>query len=108
MIYVNVTTPAGSTVERTEKVLDQLELVTKEIKSVENVSTLAGYSLMSDISGASYGMAMINLAPWDEREQTVDELIEELREQRSTLLMPPLNFLLRQPFLVLVTPVVLN
>ncbi|WP_297814542.1 efflux RND transporter permease subunit [Segetibacter sp.] len=81
MIYVNVTTPAGSTVERTEKVLDQLELVTKKMKSVENVSTLAGYSLMSDISGASYGMAMINLARWDEREQSVDEMIEELRQK---------------------------
>lgn len=81
MVYINVTTPAGSTVERTEKVLDQLELVTKKLPSVENVSTLAGYSLMSDISGASYGMAMINLAPWDKRENSVDELIEELQQK---------------------------
>ena len=81
MIYVNVTTPAGSTVERTEKVLDEIELVTKKIKSVENVSTLAGYSLMSDISGASYGMAMINLAPWEDRKATVAGLIEELQQK---------------------------
>jgi hydrophobe/amphiphile efflux-1 (HAE1) family protein len=81
MIYVNVTTPAGSTVERTEKVLDDIEGVTKKFKSVENVSTLAGYSLMSDISGASYGMAMINLAAWDKREETVSELLKELGEK---------------------------
>ncbi|HLL44689.1 MAG TPA: efflux RND transporter permease subunit, partial [Segetibacter sp.] len=48
---------------------------------VENVSTLAGYSLMSEISGASYGMAMINLAPWENREKSVAELIKELREK---------------------------
>lgn len=81
MIYVNVTTPAGSTVERTEKVLDEVDQVTRKIESVENVSTLAGYSLMSEISGASYGMAMINLAPWENREKSVVELIKELREK---------------------------
>lgn len=81
MIYVNVTTPAGSTVERTEKVLDEVDAVTRKIKSVENVSTLAGYSLMSEISGASYGMAMINLAPWEERDKSVREMIKELQEK---------------------------
>ena len=81
MIYVNVTTPAGSTVERTEKVLDELETATKGLPSVENISTLAGYSLMSEISGASYGMAMINLSAWDNREQTVDEMIAMLKEK---------------------------
>ncbi|MDB5250517.1 MAG: Multidrug transporter AcrB [Segetibacter sp.] len=80
MIYVNVTTPAGSTVERTEKVLDEIELATKKFKSVENVSTLAGYSLMSDISGASYGMAMINLASWENRDQSVNEIIKKFEE----------------------------
>jgi len=81
MIYVNVTTPPGSTVERTEQVLDQIEQVTSGFTSVENVSTLAGYSLMSDITGASYGMAMINLASWDERQESVDELISSLKSK---------------------------
>ncbi|WP_207494479.1 efflux RND transporter permease subunit [Aridibaculum aurantiacum] len=80
MIYVNVTTPAGSTVERTEKVLDELERITKKVESVENVSTLAGYSLMSEISGASYGMAMINLAPWEARDASVDDIIQQLEK----------------------------
>lgn len=79
MIYVNVTTPPGSTVERTEQVLDQIEQVTARINSIENVSTLAGYSLMSDITGASYGMAMINLSPWEARKENVDELIMALK-----------------------------
>lgn len=81
MIYVNVTTPAGSTVERTEKVLDQIETVTRKFGAVENVSMLAGYSLMSDISGASYGMGMINLASWDDRKESVDDIIAQLKEK---------------------------
>ncbi|WP_293788207.1 efflux RND transporter permease subunit [uncultured Pedobacter sp.] len=79
MIYINVTTPPGSTVERTEKVLDEIQQVTKGFKAIENVSTLAGYSLMSEITGASYGMGMINLSPWDTRKESVDELIRELK-----------------------------
>jgi HAE1 family hydrophobic/amphiphilic exporter-1 len=81
MIYVNVTTPPGSTVERTEKVLDQIQQSTKGLKMIENVSTLAGYSLMSDITGASYGMGMINLAAWDNRKETVTEVIASLKEK---------------------------
>jgi HAE1 family hydrophobic/amphiphilic exporter-1 len=83
MIYVNVTTPPGSTVERTEKVLDQIQQSTRGLKMVENVSTLAGYSLMSDITGASYGMGMINLAAWDERKETVTEVIAALKKKTS-------------------------
>ena len=92
MIYVNVTAPAGSTVERTEKVLDQIEAVTRNIESVENVSTLAGYSLMSEITGASYGMAMINLSPWDKREKSVDELIDVLKQKTAHIADASIEF----------------
>jgi len=81
MIYVNVTTPAGATVDRTEKVLDAIEEVVSKEESVENVSTLAGFSLMTDGAGASYGMGMINLKPWEERSVTMQELIEILEEK---------------------------
>ncbi|MCS3796445.1 efflux RND transporter permease subunit [Niastella sp. OAS944] len=79
MIYVNVTTPPGSTVERTEEVLDAVQRAIGKDKSIDNISTLAGYSLMSDVTGASYGMAMINLKTWDERDETVPEIIQQLK-----------------------------
>ena len=78
MVYVNVTTPPGATVERTERVLDQIEKVAAKLGPVESVSTLAGYSLMNEVAGSSYGMAMINLKAWDDRKQSVTELIAEL------------------------------
>jgi HAE1 family hydrophobic/amphiphilic exporter-1 len=80
MIYVNVTTPVGATVERTELVLDQVQQVAANMKSVESVSTLAGYSLITESAGASYGMGMINLKSWDGREESVDEMISLLEE----------------------------
>jgi HAE1 family hydrophobic/amphiphilic exporter-1 len=81
MIYVNVTTPPGATVERTEKVLDQIQQAAAKLGPVESVSTLAGYSLMNEVAGASYGMGMINLKAWDDRKESVTELIALLNEQ---------------------------
>lgn len=83
MVYINVTTPPGSTVERTEEVLDQIDMVVKKIPYVESVSTLAGYSLMSEVAGSSYGMGMINLKTWDQREESVNDLIAYLYENTN-------------------------
>lgn len=85
MIYVNVTTPVGATLKRTEDVLDRIQQVASKMDAVENVSTLAGFSLMTDGVGASYGMGMINLKNWDERQQTLDEIIAALEEKTKTV-----------------------
>ncbi len=81
LIYVNVTTPAGATVERTENVLEQVEAASKDIPGVENVTTLAGYSLVNEIAGASYGMGMINLLAWEDRDKDVYGVIKELEHK---------------------------
>ena len=81
MVYVSVTTPQGATVERTEKVLDEVTVIAKKIEGVENVTTLAGYSIVTEIAGSSYGMAMINLKDWKQRSISVNDLITELSEK---------------------------
>ncbi|CAI9684844.1 efflux RND transporter permease subunit [Elizabethkingia anophelis] len=81
MAYVSITTPQGATVERTEKVLDEVTEITKKIEGVENVTTLAGYSIVTEIAGASYGMAMINLKDWKDRNISVNEFIAELSKR---------------------------
>ncbi|NCI46408.1 efflux RND transporter permease subunit [Sediminibacterium soli] len=78
MIYVNVTTPPGATLERTEEVLNEVEKAASKMGPVESVSTLAGFSLMSDMAGASYGMGMINLKSWDKRKESIADVIKEL------------------------------
>ena len=82
-IYANITTPAGATVERTQSVVEQIEKVTEELEAVESVSTLAGFSLMTDGAGASFGMVMVNLKPWHLRRETVDDVITLLNEKTS-------------------------
>lgn len=93
IIYVNVTTPSGSTVERTGAVLDEIQRVAEKFDAVDNISTLAGYSLVTEVSGASYGMAMINMKAWDERKESVAALISELEKQTSHITDAKIEFL---------------
>ncbi|MCX7650930.1 MAG: efflux RND transporter permease subunit [Flavobacteriales bacterium] len=85
ILYVAVSTPPGATVERTGEVLDQINQIAHQLPEVENVSTLAGYSLLTESAGASYGMAIINLKPWHERSRKVFEVIEDLRARAEKL-----------------------
>jgi HAE1 family hydrophobic/amphiphilic exporter-1 len=82
-LYVNATTPAGATLERTEGVMDQVYKSIKGVDAIESFSTLAGFSLLTDGSGASYGTGIITLKPWEERKETVDELTEIIRSKTN-------------------------
>lgn len=92
MIYVNVTTPPGATVDRTEAVLDEIDAISRKMGSVETVSTLAGYSLVNEVSGASYGMGMINLVGWGDRKESVWDIIEELKKSTAHIMDAQIDF----------------
>jgi HAE1 family hydrophobic/amphiphilic exporter-1 len=82
-IYASVTTPSGATLERTEKVVDAIQQTAQQIEGVESVSTLAGFNVLSDGTGASFGMNLINLKKWEERKLSDKEIIELLKEKTS-------------------------
>ena len=92
VVYINVTAPSGATVERTEAVLDDIQKVTEDMEIVEAVSTLAGYSLVNGVSGASFGMGIVNLKPWDERKETVSDVIRILEERTKNITDASIEF----------------
>jgi len=94
MIYVNVDAPPGATLERSEAALNKVQAAILPLEEVETISTLAGYSLMTETEGASFGMGMINLKPWDEREKTADELVREYTERVSHIKDADIQFFL--------------
>ena len=94
MIYVNVTTPPGATLERSEAVLNKVQAALLPFDEVESVSTLAGYSLMTETAGASYGMGMINLKGWDNRDLTASELAEVFADRTSHIKDAEIQFFL--------------
>ena len=94
MIYVNVEAPPGATLERSESVLSKVQAALLPLNEVETISTLAGYSLMTETEGASFGMGMINLKPWSERELTAAELIPVYQERVAHIKDADIQFFL--------------
>ncbi len=80
-IYANVTTPVGATLERTEEVMNEVDKIAQTITEVESVSSLSGFSMMTDGTGASFGMSTISLKAWDKRKASANDIIEQLIEK---------------------------
>jgi HAE1 family hydrophobic/amphiphilic exporter-1 len=80
-IYANITTPSGATLERTEKVSDEVQRIASSLEGVASVSGLAGFSLLSEGTGAVYGMNLISLKNWEERSASDKDLIKQLEEK---------------------------
>lgn len=93
-IYANVTTPAGATLERTEAVMDEISEIAAKIPSIESISTLAGFSLMTDGSGSSFGMGTISLKAWEERKESVEEIAEILTSKTQHIKDASIQFIL--------------
>jgi HAE1 family hydrophobic/amphiphilic exporter-1 len=80
-IYANITAPSGATLERTEKVVDEVQRIASNLEGVSSVSSLAGFSVLSDGTGAVYGMNLISLKNWDQRTASDNEIIRLLEEK---------------------------
>lgn len=90
-IYAIVQTPPGSTLEYTNQIVNQLQKISEKVKGVESVTSMVGYEIMTEGRGSNAGTCLINLSNWDERKESVHEIIEEL-EHRTTGLGAKVEF----------------
>ncbi|MGX5217690.1 efflux RND transporter permease subunit [Pseudomonas segetis] len=72
--YVQVQTPAGSSMARTKDVVDQVRdyLLDEEGDIVESVFSISGFNFAG--RGQSSGMAFVTLKPWEERPGEVNSV----------------------------------
>ncbi|MET0777801.1 MAG: efflux RND transporter permease subunit, partial [Pseudomonas mandelii] len=68
VLFAQVQTPAGSSAERTQVVIDEMRsyLLDKESSAVASVFTVNGFNFAG--RGQSSGLAFIMLKPWDQRD----------------------------------------
>ena len=85
MFYAVIQTPAGATLERTNQVAEELQKIAQGIDGVASVSSLAGYEILTEGTGANTGTCLINLKSWDERKHSVQEIMDELEEKSSAI-----------------------
>lgn len=72
-IFVNVTTPPGSSLAQTRKTMEMIDERIREIPQIKIYSNVTGYSMMGG-QAASGGMLIIKLKHWDERQEAQDHI----------------------------------
>jgi HAE1 family hydrophobic/amphiphilic exporter-1 len=85
MFYAIIQTPPGSSLERTNQVAERLQKIAEGIEGVQSVSSLAGYEVLTEGTGANAGTCLINLKSWEDREHSVQEVMTELEEKSGAI-----------------------
>src|SRR4029079_15705513 len=85
IFYAIIVTPPGSTLERTDQVAVQLQKIATQIEDVKSVSSMAGFEIISEGTGANTGTCLVNLKDWGERKHSVQEVIDELEEKAKNI-----------------------
>lgn len=91
-----VSTPPGTSREKTEEVLRKLSKVAQAQEGVESAMSISGFSLMGG-SGSNYGSMFIRMKPFGERKTSTGEIAGKLMAYGATIpdatilaMMPPM------------------
>lgn len=81
IMFMNITTAPGSSLNQTHKVIDQIQAKVETLPQIKEMNSVAGYGMISG-QGASNGMIVIKLKDWSERpekEDAVDAVIGQIQ-----------------------------
>jgi len=67
-VFFDISMPEGSSLDRTLKVLEQLDTLLRTIPEVTEVVTVGGCGMLSGAVGGSYGLGFISLVNWAQRD----------------------------------------
>jgi HAE1 family hydrophobic/amphiphilic exporter-1 len=85
VIFVNISLPPASSMERTTAMANKLDSIAHTIPEVQNSLRNLGQNFIAG-SGSAYGMIILKLKPWDERPGvTDDEVIQQLKQKTATI-----------------------
>ncbi|MDG2383495.1 MAG: multidrug efflux RND transporter permease subunit [Pirellulaceae bacterium] len=65
--FVNVQLPDAASLERTTKVMKQIDKIMESTPGVADWVSIAGYSLLSGTSGSNQGLVVVVFEPWEDR-----------------------------------------
>jgi hydrophobic/amphiphilic exporter-1 (mainly G- bacteria), HAE1 family len=90
--YASITTPPGSTLERTKSVVNAITQLSQTDSTIQSTSTLAGTNVLTDGTGATYGACIFNLVDWNKRDKSVDEVMDELADRAREIKDAKIDF----------------
>ncbi|AWM32694.1 efflux RND transporter permease subunit [Hymenobacter nivis] len=85
LIYAIVQTPPGTTLEQTNAVSQRLASLAKDIPGVANISSLAGYEVLTEGRGSNAGTLLLDLKPWSERKESIAEIVGNLEKKAKQI-----------------------
>jgi HAE1 family hydrophobic/amphiphilic exporter-1 len=81
---INVQLPDASSLQRTDAVCRKVEKILQQTEGIDNATTIAGYSIITQVVGSNVGGFFVSLKPWAERKSRKEhafELVNELNER---------------------------
>jgi len=82
-IYVNVSLPPASTLERTTVVTNEVDSLIRAIPAVRGTLRNTGRNFLAG-QGSAYGMVIVRLKPWDERkDMTNEDVLAEISKRTA-------------------------
>jgi HAE1 family hydrophobic/amphiphilic exporter-1 len=92
-IFVNISLPPASTMERVELVANKVDSIARSIPQVENTMRTMGQNYIGG-SGSSFGMVILRLKPWDQRKGiSNNDVIKVLTQKTSNIREADINFM---------------
>ena len=92
MFYAIIQTPPGSSLERTNDIALRLQKVAEGIEGVKSVSSLAGFEMLTEGTGANSGTCLVNLKSWEDRSHSATEIMKELEEKSKNIAGATIEF----------------
>jgi len=86
IVLVDVSMPIGTSKQRTQKVMHELDSIAGEMNLITGRATTVGASMLSDAGGGSHALLVFSLKDWEERpDDNVYKICAEYAERTSYL-----------------------
>ncbi|MDX6189174.1 efflux RND transporter permease subunit [Flavobacterium sp. Fl-318] len=99
IIMADLTLPPGTTLEKTQLAVNELDSIVSSMDIVESRMSVVGFSLLNSVNGGSYAFMVIKLKDWKyrtEANQSVDAIVGQLfaktahfKDARALFFTPP-------------------
>jgi multidrug efflux pump len=91
--YVDVRTPNGASLGRTQQVIDQIGSMLRATPGVAHAIELAGFSLVSGSQGSNAASVIAIMQPWDQRSasEAIPAVIARLQPQFNAIAAAEIN-----------------
>jgi HAE1 family hydrophobic/amphiphilic exporter-1 len=79
--FVNYQLPDAASLQRSDVVAKKIEKILKNYPEIKYVTNATGFSLLSGAMASNTGFIFVSLQPWDERDKTAKEVIEQINKE---------------------------